>query len=165
MNRPSAPADGEPLATSAFPARDCAAYDAPPDRPRRLLLAEDSESNRALIDLFLKNEPYDIAMAGTGREAVALFASGSFDLVLMDMEMPEMDGCAATEAIRRLEAATGAARTPVLMLSAHTVREYEERGRLVGCDGFMSKPIHKATLIRTLREILAGRPPVGPDRD
>ncbi|EHJ49368.1 response regulator receiver protein [Solidesulfovibrio carbinoliphilus subsp. oakridgensis] len=154
MNRPSALMDGDPP-TAAAP---------PPSRRRRLLLAEDSESNRALIGLFLKNEPYDIAMAGTGREAVALFAAGPFDLVLMDMEMPEMDGYAATEAIRRLEAATGAAPTPVLMLSAHTFREYEARGRRAGCDGFLAKPINKATLVRILADLLAARPPAGPGR-
>uniref|UniRef100_I2Q3S2 Response regulator containing CheY-like receiver domain and AraC-type DNA-binding domain n=1 Tax=Desulfovibrio sp. U5L TaxID=596152 RepID=I2Q3S2_9BACT len=168
MNRPSVPADGAaPItsATPAAPAEGTMAPAAPPSsRRRRLLLAEDSESNRALVSLFLKNEPYDIAMAGTGREAVALFAAGPFDLVLMDMEMPEMDGCAATEAIRRLEAATGAAPTPVLMLSAHTFREYEERGRRAGCDGFLAKPINKATLVRILADLLAARPPAGPGR-
>ncbi len=128
----------------------------PPARPRRLLLAEDSESNRELVKLFLQQEAYEIVAAETGLEAVELFTAGPFDLVLMDMEMPEMDGCEATQAIRRFETQTGAARTPILMLSAHAFSEYEEKGRQAGCDGFMSKPVRKADLVKTLREALAG---------
>ncbi|WP_233489568.1 response regulator [Solidesulfovibrio fructosivorans] len=118
----------------------------------RLLIAEDSVSSRELIRLFLENEPYEIVMAETGCEALALFTPGAFDLILMDMEMPVMNGCAAAEAIRRLEAANGSRRTPILMLSAHTFADYEQKGLAAGCDGFMTKPIRKGRLIDVLRQ-------------
>jgi len=117
----------------------------------RLLIAEDSVSNRELLRLFLEHEPYEIVMAETGREALALFSPGAFDVILMDMEMPELDGCAATEAIRRLEATSGTRRTPILMLSAHAIADYEQKGLAAGCDGFMTKPIRKSQLIEVLR--------------
>jgi len=148
--------DASPVSRRSSPEKDDAP---PPARPRRLLLVEDSLSNRELVKLFLENEPYEIVVAGTGREALDLFTADSFDLILMDMELPELDGCAATEAIRCLEAATGAARTPVFMLSAHAFSEYEGKGRRAGCDGFMSKPIRKADLINVLRRALAGSGP------
>lgn len=121
---------------------------------RRLLLVEDSLANQEVIRLFLKDEPYDIVVAGTGREALEHFAPGRFDVVLMDMEMPEMDGCAATVAIRRLEAATGSLPTPVLMLSAHAFPAYKERGLAAGCDAFLVKPIRRAMLLNALRNNL-----------
>lgn len=126
-----------------------------PGRRRRLLLAEDSLANQEMIRLFLENGPYDIEVAGTGREALARFAPGRFDVILMDMEMPEMDGCAATEAIRRLEAATGLWRTPVLMLSAHAFAVYEQKGLAAGADAFLTKPIRRALLLDALRAIQA----------
>jgi PAS domain S-box-containing protein len=149
---PAAPAAAQAPEKTAPPCP--AATSKPPQGPRRLLLAEDSLSNRELIRLFLDKEPYEIVMAETGREALALFTPGAFDLVLMDMEMPEMDGCAATRAIRRLEETTGSPRTPVLMLSAHAFSEYEQEGLAAGCDGFMTKPIRKSSLITALRQAL-----------
>ncbi len=123
---------------------------------RRVLLAEDSTANQELLRLFLKNEPYDIELATNGSEAVDLFAPGRFDLVLMDMEMPSMDGCAATEALRRQEADSGAARTPVLMLSAHAFAEYEKKAMAAGCDAFLTKPIRRASLLQAMRALLDG---------
>ena len=127
----------------------------PPARIRRLLLVEDSPANQEMIRLFLEKESYDIAFAGTGVEALALFVPGRFDIVLMDMEMPEMDGCTATEAIRRLEAASGAPRTPVLMLSAHAFADYERKALAAGCDAFLTKPVRKGALLDALRDLLA----------
>lgn len=143
--RCAAPSAAEPQTVSKTPSRR-------PDRPYRLLIAEDSVSNRELLRLFLEHEPYEIVMAETGREALALFSPGAFDVILMDMEMPELDGCAATEAIRRLEAASGTWRTPILMLSAHAFADYEQKGLAAGCDGFMTKPIRKSRLIEVLRQ-------------
>ena len=131
----------------------------PPARRRRLLLVEDSLANQEMIRLFLESEPYDIATAATGREALTHFAPGRFDIVLMDMEMPEMDGCTATQSIRRLEAASGSWRTPVLMLSAHAFGEFERKALAAGCDAFLTKPVRRACLLTALRELLAGAAP------
>ncbi len=139
------------------PRPECAAAPPPPPpaRRRRLLLVEDSPANREMVRLFLEKEPYDIVVADTGVSALAQFAPGRFDVVLMDMEMPEMDGCAATEAIRRLEAASGAWRTPVLMLSAHAFADYERKALAAGCDAFLTKPVRKATLLDALHGMFA----------
>ncbi len=126
-----------------------------PDRGYRLLLVEDSLSNRELVKLFLEGEPCSLAEAETGTEALSLFAGQTFDLVLMDMEMPGMDGCETTSALRRLERETGLRPTPIIMLTAHAFSEYEEKCRQAGCNGFLSKPIRKAQLIMELhRQIL-----------
>ena len=125
-----------------------------PDRGYRLLLVEDSLSNRELVKLFLEDEPYSLAEAETGTEALSLFAGQTFDLVLMDMEMPGMDGCETTRALRRLERETGLRPTPIIMLTAHAFSEYEEKCRQAGCNGFLSKPIRKAQLITELRRYI-----------
>lgn len=122
---------------------------------RRLLVVEDSPANQELLRLFLEKEPYDIVVAETGKQALEYFAPGRFDAILMDMEMPEMDGCAATEAIRRLEAVSGAFRTPVLMLSAHAFAAYEAQGLAAGCDAFLTKPVRRAVLLDALRSVMA----------
>ncbi|MHC1789848.1 PAS domain S-box protein [Solidesulfovibrio sp.] len=122
----------------------------------RLLVAEDSEANQELLRLFLEEEPYDITMAATGHAAVAAFGRERFDVVLMDVEMPGMCGLEASRAIRRLEAASGAAPTPLVLLTAHAFSEYEARGRAAGCDGFLTKPIRKARLLEALARLVAG---------
>jgi PAS domain S-box-containing protein len=107
------------------------------------------------VKLFLEGEPCSLAEAETGTEALSLFAGQTFDLVLMDMEMPGMDGCETTSALRRLERETGLRPTPIIMLTAHAFSEYEEKCRQAGCNGFLSKPIRKAQLIMELhRQIL-----------
>ena len=122
------------------------------DKKRRVLLAEDSESNRELIALFLENEAVELVWARNGYEAVAAIteARQPFDVVLMDVEMPVMDGLEATRHIRRLEAERGGRRTPVALLTAHALYEFENRGRAAGCDAFLTKPIRKAKLLEYL---------------
>ncbi len=122
------------------------------DKRRRVLLAEDSESNRELIELFLENEPVELVWARNGYEAVAAVteAREPFDAVLMDVEMPVMDGLEATRLIRRLETDRGGSRTPVTLLTAHALYEFESKGREAGCDAFLTKPIRKAKLLEFL---------------
>ena len=78
-------------------------------------------------------------------------ASGSFDVVLMDVEMPEMDGFEATAAIREMEKKTGV-RTPVIAMTAHAIGGYKERCLEAGMDGYVTKPIRRDVLLRTLEE-------------
>ncbi len=126
------------------------------DKKRRVLLAEDSESNRELIELFLENEPVELVWARNGYEAVAAVteAREPFDAVLMDVEMPVMDGLEATRLIRRLETDRGGRRTPVTLLTAHALYEFESKGRAAGCDAFLTKPIRKAKLLEHLGGLL-----------
>jgi PAS domain S-box-containing protein len=123
-------------------------------RSRRLLLVEDSVSNQELVKLFLEDEPYAITTVSSGDEALKLFVEQPFDCVLMDVEMPEMDGFETTAAIRQLERKAGVSPTPIVILTAHAFSEYERRGCEAGCDGFLSKPIGKARLAQTLRSVL-----------
>ncbi|KHK03465.1 sensory box histidine kinase/response regulator [Desulfovibrio sp. TomC] len=126
------------------------------NRNWRLLLVEDSESNQELIKLFLESEPVEIVWARNGWEAVAAVseAETSFDVILMDVEMPVMDGIEATRSIRSLEGQRQQAPTPIVLLTAHAVYEFEAKGQQAGCNGFLTKPIRKAHLLDHLRGLL-----------
>jgi signal transduction histidine kinase/CheY-like chemotaxis protein len=122
----------------------------PERRPLRILAAEDNRTNQILLGAMLNPLGVDLQLAGDGREAVALFRQGAFDLVLMDAQMPVMNGTDATRAIRDLERAEGRAPTPILALSANVMRHQIEDYEAAGMNGFIAKPIHMATLIRTI---------------
>ena len=85
-----------------------------------------------------------------GLQAVEAFGSGGFDLVLMDMQMPVMDGLTATAAIRRHEADHGLARTPVVMLTANAMAEHVEAGRAAGADAHLTKPVTMTSLLSAI---------------
>ncbi len=121
----------------------------------RILLVEDNPDNRLLVKAYLKKEPYELVEAENGRAAVDAFKDGEFDLVLMDIQMPVMDGYAATAAIRAWESEAGARRTPIIALTANAIKEDIERSRAAGCDDHLTKPIKKQTLIGALRDRLA----------
>ena len=90
-----------------------------------------------------------------GKQAFEVFATETFDLVLMDMQMPVMDGLSATREIRALEQARGQARTPLIMLTANALAEHIEAGRTAGADGHLAKPITMATLFAAIEAALA----------
>jgi len=119
---------------------------------RRILLVEDTADNVLLVRAFLKNEPVDIDEAENGEIAVSRFKSARYDLVLMDMQMPVMDGYAATRAIREFEAATRAEPTPIIALTAHAIREDVARCLAAGCSSHLPKPIRKAALLGAINE-------------
>jgi PAS domain S-box-containing protein len=119
-------------------------------RPLSILLAEDNADNRALILAYLKSLPHTVAVARNGAEAVEIFARGGVDLVLMDMEMPVMDGLESTRRIRAMEAEQGLAHTPVLALTAHALAEHQARSLDAGCDGHLAKPLSKQALLDAL---------------
>jgi PAS domain S-box-containing protein len=120
----------------------------------RVLLVEDNSSNQELLKLFLENEPYHVVIASSGDEALELFAHQVFDCILMDVELPGMDGCETAAAIRQRERETGARPVPIVILTAHAFSEYEHKARQAGCDGFLSKPIRKSGLLAELRRVL-----------
>ena len=120
----------------------------------RILLVEDNEDNRMLIKAYLRQEPYEIVEAENGAQAVERFQSERFDVVLMDVQMPVMDGYAATRAIRAFERQAGRPRTPVIALTANAVKEDMERSLEAGCDDHLTKPIKKQTLLGALRQRL-----------
>jgi CheY-like chemotaxis protein/HPt (histidine-containing phosphotransfer) domain-containing protein len=113
-------------------------------------VAEDSPDNRLLVEAYLKGSAHTLVFADDGRSAVDLFARGRFDLVLMDMQMPVMDGLEATRAIRALEQKEGRPPTPVVALTANARPEDIAASRLAGCDAHLSKPISRRQLLAAL---------------
>lgn len=139
--------------------------EAAPTAGLRILLADDHPTNRQVVRLML-GEVAGIASVENGAEAVEAFAASRFDLVLMDMQMPVMDGLTAVREIRRLEDARGLARTPIVMLTANTRPEHLEASLAAGADRHLAKPITAAILFSTLEEVLAGVPdPAAEDPD
>jgi len=116
----------------------------------RILLADDSDDNRFLILSYLRGTQAAVEIAENGQIAVELFRAKHFDVVLMDVEMPVMDGYTATREIRRLEHERGAARTPVLALTAHAFADMAAKGIEAGFTAMLTKPIRKTTLLEAL---------------
>ncbi len=123
-----------------------------PVKPARLLIAEDSPDNRLLIQVYLKGSPYELAFAEDGQSAVDRFASADFDLVLMDVRMPVMDGLGATRAIRLIERERGSVPISIIALTANASSQDIERSRTAGCNAHLSKPISKFELRRTIEK-------------
>jgi PAS domain S-box-containing protein len=146
---------------------------APPDRPAavaiaglgraeveadqvlRVLLAEDHEINQRVVELILGPVGASLTKTANGAEALAAYQAGAFELVLMDMQMPVMDGLAATRAIRRLEAGQpGRPRTPLVMLSANAMRQHREEALAAGADLHLAKPVTAASLLAAVAQAL-----------
>ena len=105
-----------------------------------VLLAEDNEVNREIAHEYLVRLGCAVTMAENGRQAVDRFVERPFDIVLMDVQMPEMDGIEATSRIRDIEAETGSRRTPIVAATAHAFQEDREKCIVAGMDDFLSKP-------------------------
>ncbi len=119
----------------------------PTDAPLRVLLVEDHPTNQRVAQLILATQGADVVTVGDGLDAIDAFKAGTFDVVLMDMQMPRMDGLEATRAIRVLEIESGAARTPIIMLSANALTAHREQTLAAGADLHVSKPITAANLL------------------
>jgi len=117
------------------------------DRPLRVLLAEDHPTNQRVVQLILGAHAAEVTIAEDGAQAVAAFVEDRFDVVLMDMQMPGMDGLTATREIRRLEAERGSIPTPIVMLSANAMAEHRDQSREAGANIHVPKPITAATLL------------------
>ncbi|NJC40064.1 signal transduction histidine kinase/ActR/RegA family two-component response regulator [Brevundimonas alba] len=112
----------------------------------RILLADDHPANRKVVEIMLGATDMELVSVEDGQKAVDAFKGGGFDLVLMDMQMPVMDGLSATAAIRSHEAAHGLSRTPVVMLTANAMAEHVEAGRAAGADAHLTKPVTMTSL-------------------
>jgi len=119
-------------------------------RPLRILLADDSPDNRMLIDAYMKKAPYQIDHAVDGAIAVEKFRVNRYDLVLMDIQMPVMDGYTAARTIREWERTQGVPRTPIIALTASALDESVVRSIEAGCDAHVSKPVKRATLFEVI---------------
>jgi CheY-like chemotaxis protein/HPt (histidine-containing phosphotransfer) domain-containing protein len=138
------PVEKETRKLDAAPGRREAAL-AGQKRPLRILLAEDNLFNQKLAIGLLEKEGHRIVVANNGVEALAILERETFDLVMMDVQMPEMDGLAATRVLRRREAEQGR-HTPVLAMTAYAMKGDRERCLAAGMDGYVSKPIRAREL-------------------
>ena len=119
-------------------------------RALRVLVAEDNPVNQRVVQGLLRVHTPDIVMAQNGREAVEVWRGGKFDVVFMDVQMPEMDGFEAVAVIRAAEAAAGLARTPIIALTAHAMAGDAARCLAAGMDGYLAKPLRRVALDEAL---------------
>ena len=126
---------------------------APARRALRILLAEDNLVNQKVAMRLLERAGHSVLVAGSGREAVAAFRREAFDLILMDVQMPEMDGLEATAAIRAAEAAAGT-HVPIIAMTAHAFAEDGERCLAAGMDAFLTKPVRVAQLHEVIARVV-----------
>ena len=122
----------------------------------RVLLAEDNLVNQRLGMRLLEKRGHSVVVAGNGRETLAAFESGGFDLILMDLQMPEMDGFEATVAIRKKEKDSGS-HLPIVALTAHAMKGDREKCLAGGMDGYLTKPIRPQELDELLEIYVAPR--------
>ncbi|MGH7814466.1 MAG: response regulator [Candidatus Binataceae bacterium] len=125
--------------------------------PLKVLLADDSKDNRLLVKAFLANNPVQITEAENGSDAVVAYKNGKFDVVLMDMRMPIMDGRAATKAIRAWELEHDLPRTPIIALTASALDEAVQECIAVGCDLHVSKPVRRLGLLGAISGVVKPR--------
>jgi len=123
----------------------------------RILLAEDNAVNQHLGRRLLEKRGHKVSVAGDGHEALVLFDRESFDVVLMDVQMPQMDGFEATAALRAKEGGTGR-RTPIIALTAHAMKGDAERCLQAGMDGYVTKPVKAEALFAAIAAVVT---PVG----
>ncbi len=119
----------------------------------KILLVEDNPDNRLLIEAFLKKFPVEIDTAENGQIAVNKFKDNQYDIVLMDMQMPVMDGFTATKTIRDWETKNHRSETPILALTAYAMKEDRDRTMGVGCSDYLTKPVKKEKLLDALRRL------------
>ena len=126
--------------------------------PLRVLLAEDHPTNQRVVQLILASQGADVVTVEDGALALEAYAAGHFDLVLMDMQMPNMDGLSATRAIRALETEHRRAPAPIVMLSANAMAEHLDEARAAGANLHVAKPITAVSLLAGIQAVLAPRP-------
>ncbi|KWN64372.1 response regulator [Burkholderia ubonensis] len=128
----------------------------------RVLLVEDNAVNQQITLAMLEDTGYAVAVAENGRQALERLANERFDVVLMDCQMPLMDGFEATELLRRREAETGAPRLPVIALTANAISGDRERCIAAGMDDYLSKPFRRDVLLKLLARFARGDAPAVP---
>lgn len=139
---------------------------APADAPRpvRVLVAEDSPVNLLLIQACLTHPSFLLDTASNGAAAVEKFQSAEYDIVLMDIQMPLMDGYTATRLIRAWEAEHHKPHTPILALTAHSFREQQQESLSAGCNAHLVKPVRKPELLEAIQAFTCQPPAATPVR-
>ncbi len=119
----------------------------------RILLVEDNEMNRDMLSRRLERKGHEVAIAVNGREGIDMAKAGEYDLVLMDMSLPEVDGWEAT---RQLRAEPETERIPIIALTSHVMLGDREKALEAGCDDYDTKPIEFKRLMRKIEALLDG---------
>ncbi|MDQ7826180.1 MAG: PAS domain S-box protein [Candidatus Eremiobacteraeota bacterium] len=145
---------------SAAPAEHAPSAGKAPGGQVSILIAEDSRESQVLLSTILKKAGHAIALAESGTAAVELFRRQDFDLVLMDLHMPEMDGLEATRRIRGLERERGSRRVPIIALTAHAMAEYRNRAFFAGMDDYLTKPFTREVLLQSIQRWLLDLPTI-----
>ncbi len=140
------------LGTAARDQQAPSAEESPPSRPLRILVAEDSAVNQKLIAGLLEPRGHRLVMVTSGQEAVEAYRRHAFDLVLMDIQMPEMDGLEAAAAMRRIDAAT-ARRVPIVAMTAYGLADDRRQCLAAGMDQYLSKPIRAKELLAVVAAV------------
>jgi len=122
-----------------------------PLRGLSILLADDVEVNRELVKAVLERHNHHITEACNGKEALDSFTAGRFDIVLMDVQMPEMDGLQATAAIRKLEQASGSGHTPIVAMTAYAGKDDRDKCLAAGMDDYLPKPVKPVQILEILQ--------------
>ncbi|HEY1752343.1 MAG TPA: ATP-binding protein [Caulobacteraceae bacterium] len=157
LTRAEAPADGD----AGLAPADAAGGER---APLRVLVAEDHPTNRRVVQLILESAGVELTCVENGALAVEAWEAGDFDLVLMDMQMPVMDGLTAMREIRRREAELGRPRTQIHALTANAMPDHARASRDAGADGHLTKPITAASLLRTVEAAAAASVAAEPQR-
>jgi len=119
----------------------------------RILLVEDNEMNRDMLSRRLQRKGFEVAMAVDGRQGVAMARAGGYDLILMDMSLPEIDGWEAT---RQLRAAPETKVVPIIGLTAHAMAGDREKALEAGCNDYDTKPVELPRLLGKIEALLGG---------
>jgi PAS domain S-box-containing protein len=127
----------------------------------RILVAEDNEVNRRVVSAILEKRGHTLVTVENGHQAVAAVHRGVFDIVLMDVQMPEMDGLEATMAIRQTERDSGR-HVPIVALTAHAMKGDREACLAAGMDAYLAKPVHAGELLETIERLVRETPPEAP---
>ena len=130
-------------------------------KPLRVLVAEDDEFNAQLLEKVLGRQGHGVRFADNGREALALAEEGAFDLLLLDIHMPELDGFQVAQAIRERERTVGG-HLPIIALTARSRKEDRERCLAAGMDDFLTKPVRPGELWTAIERVLEACLPSGP---
>src|SRR5262249_53903451 len=128
--------------------------------PLRMLLVEDSLPNQKIALAILSGWGHSVAVAVDGQEGLARFAAEEFDVILMDIQMPVMDGFACTAAIRAAEARTGG-HVPIVAMTGNALVGDREKCLAAGMDDYVPKPIRRDDLLRALASVVSARPAAG----
>ncbi len=131
--------------------------DPKPPCPFRVLIVEDNPVNRQVFEMILDAGGFAHAAVENGKLGVEAAETGLYDLVLMDIQMPVMDGLEATRRIRKWERDTGRSRMPIFIVSANCLQEHVQAGAAAGADGHFPKPIPVAQLLATLQPYAEAR--------